>query len=81
MEEERIKAIKALSELTSVRDIQVFRVFANFYRRFIQGFSKSTALLTSMLKTTSSAANVKTPLKATGNLIFLTSEAKLAFSH
>ena len=32
-----------------------------------------------MLKTTSFPANVETPLKATGNLIFLIPEAKLAF--
>ena len=29
----------------------MFIGFANFYRRFIQGFSKIAALLTSMLKT------------------------------
>lgn len=34
-----------------VRDIQVFIGFANFYRRFIQGFSKIVALPTLMLKT------------------------------
>ena len=33
-----------------------------------------------MLKTTSSPANVKTLLKAIGNPIFMTLEAKLAFS-
>ena len=34
------------------QDIQVFLGFANFYWRFIQGFSKIAAPLTSMLKTT-----------------------------
>ena len=33
-------------------DIQVFLGFANFYRRFIKGFSKIAAPLTSMLKIT-----------------------------
>ena len=51
MEEERIDAVKAWPEPKSIRDIQVFIGFANFYRRFIQGFSKIAALLTSMLKT------------------------------
>ena len=51
MEEERIKAVRDWPEPQSVRDIQVFLGFANFYRRFIQGFSRLAALLTSMLKT------------------------------
>ena len=37
--------------MKSVWDIQVFLSFANFYWRFIQGFSKIAAPLTSMLKT------------------------------
>ena len=58
MEDERIEAVKSWPEPKSVRDIQVFIGFANFYRRFIQGFSKIAAPLTSMLKT-SSAANTQ----------------------
>ncbi len=53
MEEERIKAIHDWPEPQLVRNIQVFLGFANFYRQFIQGFSRLAALLTSMLKTTS----------------------------
>ncbi len=53
MEEERIKAVRDWPETQSVRDIQVFLGFANFYQRFIQGFSRLAALLTSKLKTTS----------------------------
>ena len=52
MEEEKIEAIKASAEPKSVRDIQVLLRFANFYRRFIKGFSKIAAPLTYMLKTT-----------------------------
>ena len=37
-----------------MRDIQVFIGFANFYQRFIRGFSRIAAPLTSMLKTTKS---------------------------
>ena len=76
MEEERIEAVKAWLEPKSIRDIQVFLGFINFYQRFIQGFSKIVAPLTSMLKTTSD----RTPPKAADNSSFLTPEAKLAFS-
>ena len=34
----------------SIRDIQVFIGFANFYWRFIRGFNRIVALLTSLLK-------------------------------
>ena len=55
MEDERIEAVKNWPEPTSVRDIQVFIGFANFYRRFIRGFSRIAAPLTSLLKTTGSS--------------------------
>ena len=54
MEAKRIKVVKDWPEPKSVRNIQVFLGFANFYWRFIQGFSKIAAPLTSMLKTTGS---------------------------
>ena len=52
MEEERINAIKRWLEPESVQDIQVFIGFANFYLRFIKGFSKIAATLTAILKIT-----------------------------
>ena len=52
MEAKRIKVIKDWPELKSVCNIQVFLDFANFYRQFIQSFSKIAILLTSILKTT-----------------------------
>ena len=55
MEDEQIKAMKNWPEPTSVRDIQVFIGFANFYRRFIQGFSKIATLLISIFKITRSS--------------------------
>ncbi len=58
IEEERIEAEKDWLEPQSVRDIQVFLDFANFYRRFIRNFSRFAAPLTSMLQTTD---------KSTGN--------------
>ena len=51
MEEEKIDAVKAWPKPKSVRDIQVFIGFANFYWHFFQGFSKIAAPLISMLKT------------------------------
>ena len=54
IEAKKIELIKDWPELKSVCNIQVFLGFANFYRQFIQGFSKITAPLISMLKTTGS---------------------------
>ncbi len=56
MEEEKIEAVKAWPEPQSVRDIQMFLGFANFYRRFIRNFSKIAVPLTSMLQTTNNKA-------------------------
>ena len=55
MEEKRIDTIKKWPKLKSVQDIQVFIGFANFYWRFIFGFSKIVALLIIILKTTGSS--------------------------
>ena len=54
MEAERIEVVKDWPKPKSVRDIQVFLGFANFYWRFIQGFSRIATLLISILKTTGS---------------------------
>ena len=58
MEDERIKAVKQWPEPKSVRDIQVFLGFANFYQQFIQGFNSIAVSLTSMLKTIGSIGSV-----------------------
>ena len=50
MELNRIETIKDWPEPASVRDIQVFLAFANFYRRFIKGFSPIAASLTGILQ-------------------------------
>ena len=47
----KIEVVKKYSELKSVRDIQVFLGFVNFYQQFIQDFSKIAAPLMSILKT------------------------------
>ena len=81
MEEERIEAVKNWPEPKSVRDVQVFMGFANFYRRFIRGFSKIAAPLTSMLKS-NLVANTGPPKARRGEeeCCFLTPAAKLAFA-
>ncbi len=61
MEEGRIKGVRDWPKPRLLRDIQVFLGFANFYRRFIQGFSRLAAPLTSMLKTTSVVGPAKKP--------------------
>ena len=45
--------MKNWPESKSLRDIQVFLSFANFYQHFIQGFSKIAGPLTSILRTSS----------------------------
>ena len=55
MEAERIEVVREWLKPKSVRDIQVFLGFANFYRQFIKGFSKIAAPLTSILKSTMSS--------------------------
>ena len=54
MEAKKIEVMKDWPEPKSVCNIQVFLGFANFYWRFIQGFSRIAAPLTSILKTTES---------------------------
>ena len=56
MEAKRIEVVRKWPEPKLVQDIQVFLGFANFYRRFIQGFSKIAVPLTSILKTTNEPA-------------------------
>ena len=66
IENEKIKALRSWPESKSVQDIQVFISFANFYRWFIQGFSRITATLISLLKTTRSSNLAPRELGANG---------------
>ncbi len=52
IKKEKIETVKDWPELQSVRDIQVFLGFANFYRRFINNYSRITAPLTSIFQIT-----------------------------
>ncbi len=67
MEEKRIEAVRDWSEPQSVRDIQVFLGFANFYKRFMRNFSRIAAPLTSMLRITNESIGEKTQSTQTGN--------------
>ena len=58
MEDERIEAVKNWLKPKSVKDIQVFLRFANFYQRFFHIFNKIAGPLTLILKTTRSAKNL-----------------------
>ena len=66
IEVETIEVVMKWPEQKSVWDIQVFLSFANFYRQFIQDFSKIAASLTLMLKTTGSP-DVSRPELGNGN--------------
>ncbi|KAK3572485.1 hypothetical protein QTP86_033914 [Hemibagrus guttatus] len=50
MDERKVTAVKDWPISTSVKELQRFLGFANFYRRFIQGFSPITSPLTSLLR-------------------------------
>ena len=50
MNEKKVDSIKFWKALASVRDIQIFIGFANFYRRFIKNFSAICAPITNLLK-------------------------------
>ena len=50
-----------MHEPQSVRDIQVFLRFANFYQKFIKGFSRIATPLTSILETLGSIASKRQP--------------------
>ena len=50
MNEKKVESIKAWRVPASVKNIQIFIGFANFYRRFIKNFSAICALITNLLK-------------------------------
>ena len=58
MEDEKIEAVRNWPEPKSVRDIQVFLGFANFYWCFIKGFNKIAGPLKLMLEIIRLAGNL-----------------------
>ena len=61
MKNKRIEAVKQWPESQLVQDIQVFLGFANFYPRFIQGFSRIAIPFTSTLKTSENTESKTRP--------------------
>ena len=50
MEPDRVVAIAEWPIPTSVQDVQIFLGFANFYRRFIEGYSRITSSISTLLR-------------------------------
>lgn len=50
MEDKKVSAVRDWPEPKTVKELQGFLGFSNFYRRFIRGFSSVAAPLTSLLK-------------------------------
>ena len=50
MDPDRIATVMEWPAPTSVHDLQVFLGFANFYRRFVEGFSRVVSAMTSLLR-------------------------------
>ena len=50
MDQEKIKTVLKWDATETVKDIQSFLGFANFYRRFMEGYSKLTRPLTDLTK-------------------------------
>ena len=59
MEYKQIEVVKNWIEQKSIRDIQVFFGFANFYQGFIQRFSKIAGPLSFMLRMSSATTSTK----------------------
>ena len=50
MDKEKVKAIREWPKPRNLKEIQAFLGFANFYKRFIQGYSQICTPLTKMTK-------------------------------
>ena len=50
MDQEKIRTVGVWEAPDSVKGVQLFLGFANFYRRFIEGYSKLTRLLPDLTK-------------------------------
>ncbi len=81
MKLERIKTILKWSESKTLRQIQVFIDFVNFYRRFIQRFSRITFELTNLLKDDKKFVFSKTTRKTFNDLkrVFITISTLIYF--
>ena len=50
MDREKVKVIREWQEPRNLKEVQAFLGFANFYQRFIQGYSQICTLLTKVTK-------------------------------
>lgn len=50
MDQEKVATINALPQPNTVKELQRFLGFANFYQRFIKNYSITAAPLTSLLR-------------------------------
>ena len=50
MDQEKVKAVTKWLEPKNLKEVQAFLGFANFYQKFIQGYSKVVTLLTTLTK-------------------------------
>ena len=50
MDQEKVKTVTEWPEPKNLKEVQAFLGFANFYRRFIQSYSKVITLLTTLTK-------------------------------
>jgi Reverse transcriptase (RNA-dependent DNA polymerase) len=50
MDESKVKAVLNWPQPTTIKELQSFLGFANFYRRFIEGYSHITAPLTNLTR-------------------------------
>ncbi len=76
MEEDRISTILDWPEPESVREVQSFLGFANFYRRFVKGFSRIAHPLTETTKREAQRTKKDLALRKKD---FLTPEARRSF--
>ena len=72
MEPARVETVEQWPEPTCARDIQVFLGFTNFYRRFVEGYSRLTAPLTELTKGATKGKSSREPFQ-------LGKEARKAF--
>jgi hypothetical protein len=79
MSPEKVQTIRNWAPPRSVKHVQQFLGFANFYRRFIEGFSKVARPLTELTKKDKNAQNVKHPKNAKNASFVWTEECQQAF--
>ena len=65
MDPKKVSAILDWPEPASVHDVQVFLGFANFYRRFIQGYSKIATPITQLLRKNNTSFEFNEPARQT----------------